>query len=71
MKTWTMDVEGMACQGCASSVENALKEVEGVREVEVSLDDERARVVADDGVAGNALVGAVEKAGYAAGAPAS
>ena len=58
-------VEGMHCASCVSSVERALLSVEGVKEASVSLATEEARVRLredEDGV--DALVGAVEQAGY-------
>lgn len=64
MTRYVMKVDGMMCQGCAGSVESALRAVEGVREVTVLLDRDRAEVVAEEGVDGDALVEAVAKAGY-------
>lgn len=64
MKRLTLEVTGMKCGGCANAVASALSGVEGVRRVEVSLDDGRAELVADDGLAAGDLVAAVEEAGY-------
>ena len=44
---------------------DALRDVAGVRDVEVSLEEERATVVGEGDVPDAALVGAVEAAGYA------
>lgn len=66
MKDVTLSVEGMKCDGCVSSVESALRDVDGVERVEVSLQDEEARITAGDDVDPDALAAAVEGAGYAA-----
>ncbi len=62
-----LSIDGMHCAGCVSKVEAALKGVEGVAEVQVNLANRTARI---DGIEGpeaiNALIGAVEKAGYKA-----
>jgi Cu+-exporting ATPase len=65
--TVTLQVEGMTCASCAGRVEKALKKVPGVASAEVNLATERAQVrVAARSPDVTALVGAVEKAGYAA-----
>ncbi len=60
--TRTIDIEGMMCMHCVKHVETALKAVEGVEDVSVSLEDRKAVV---NGSAGDdALRSAVESAGY-------
>ncbi len=44
----TIPVEGMSCKHCVRAVANALKAIEGVKKVEVSLEGKNARVVYDD-----------------------
>lgn len=66
MRRLTLEVSGMACDGCANHVRTALANVEGVRRAEVSLEGAMARVIADDEVEPPELVEAVEKAGYGA-----
>lgn len=57
----------MTCEGCVRSVTRTLQSVPGVREVQVSLKDARARVTFDSTKASVAeLKGAVERAGYEA-----
>lgn len=63
MKT-TIMIEGMSCGHCTARVEKALKEVSGVTEVTVSLDDKNAVVTADDSVDTEVLKKAVTEAGY-------
>jgi copper chaperone CopZ len=56
----------MTCNGCVRHVDKALREVPGVTAVEVSLPEQRAKVVHDESAAVAALVAAVETAGYTA-----
>jgi P-type Cu+ transporter len=58
-------IEGMTCASCVARVERALGRVAGVREASVNLATHSARVSVD-GVASDALLQAVEKAGYEA-----
>lgn len=66
MSTTRLSVKGMHCEGCVTRVQAALENVDGVRRAEVSLDEEEATVEADGTPAGEALVRAVEDAGYEA-----
>ena len=62
-----LTVEGMTCASCVGRVEKALKRVPGVASATVNLATERAHVTAYAGaVEGEALVHAVEAAGYKA-----
>lgn len=60
----TISIEGMACGHCTGRVESALKEVEGVTEVTVSLEDKNAVVTAEESVTEEVLTKAVVDAGY-------
>ncbi len=64
MKTITIMIEGMSCSHCTSRVEKALKDVKGVTDVTVSLDNKNAVVTADDNVSADILKNAVTNAGY-------
>ena len=67
METVEMKVEGMDCQGCVKSVTRMLHGVAGVAEVDVSLEQGRARVTYDPAKAGPAeFKRAIERAGYKA-----
>jgi Cu+-exporting ATPase len=60
-------VTGMTCASCVASVEDALRGVAGVRDADVNLATERARVEVDPAHADDAaLVRAIERAGYGA-----
>ncbi|MEN9314239.1 MAG: copper transporting P-type ATPase [Pseudomonadota bacterium] len=63
----TLSVSGMTCASCVGRVERALRKVPGVTDAAVNLATERATVrFAAGEVAPQALVAAVEKAGYEA-----
>ena len=66
-KTIELDITGMTCDHCVRSVTNALKDVEGVQDAVVSLDEKRAVVTAEH-VDLPALIAAVEEEGYEAAA---
>lgn len=60
----TLEIEGMTCASCVGRVEKALKKVDGVAEVAVNLATEKAVIQSDVAVPREALVHAVERAGY-------
>ncbi|MEW6423240.1 MAG: heavy-metal-associated domain-containing protein [Bacillota bacterium] len=61
-----LKIEGMHCDHCQRSVENAVKAVPGVARVAVDLSGGAAEVVYEPGVAGpEAIKKAVRDAGYA------
>ena len=62
----SLQIEGMSCASCVVRVEKALAKVPGVASVAVNLATERASVQARPEVPLQALLAAVEKAGYGA-----
>lgn len=66
VKTITLRVEGMGCDGCVRSVRDVLVAVAGVRHAEVDLGGGTASVEALAGVDPASLVAAVDEAGYEA-----
>ena len=65
METTRIKVGGMTCSGCAESVTRALKSVDGVDKVEVSLDAGQASVRYDPArVNETRLRSAIEDAGF-------
>lgn len=58
-----ISIEGMSCEHCVKAVTNALKEVDGVEDVSVSLEAKNA-VVKGENLDENKLKEAVEEAGY-------
>ena len=63
MPQYNLPISGMTCASCAGRVERALRKVPGTRRAEVNLAREQAQVDTDD-AALDALVDAVERAGY-------
>jgi Cu+-exporting ATPase len=63
--SYDLAIEGMTCASCSGRVERALRKLPGVSEASVNLASETARVTAQ-GIGRDALIAAVEKAGYAA-----
>ena len=57
-----LSVEGMMCQHCVAHVKKALEEVDGVKEVNVLLEEKRAEITGS--ADREALVAAVKAAGY-------
>ncbi len=62
-----LEVKGMSCASCASSISTALKKVDGVKEASVDVKGGTATIQCEAGKADpSALTAAVEKAGYTA-----
>jgi Cu+-exporting ATPase len=59
-----LDIEGMTCASCVNRIERYLRKVEGVEDATVNLATERATVVAGPEVGVDAIIAAVEEAGY-------
>jgi mercuric reductase len=61
-----LQFRGMTCLSCARHVQDALQAVPGVRSALASYPTQRGTVTADEGVDTDALIAAVEGAGYGA-----
>lgn len=67
METTTLNIKGMTCMGCVSSVTKVLKAAPGVSEAQVTLEPSQARVQYDATKTNpEQLKAAVEDAGYEA-----
>lgn len=65
MQTVTLDVKGMTCGHCESAVEGALKQLEGISNVQVNLTLGKVNVMYDDAkVTEKEMRDAVENQGY-------
>ncbi|OUJ16126.1 heavy-metal-associated domain-containing protein [Acetobacter sp. DsW_063] len=65
MKTDTLLVQGMTCDGCVSSVKRALSAIEGVTEAAPSLEQGQVTVVYDPSLTSpDAFRAAIEGAGF-------
>ncbi len=64
-KTTTLNVTGMSCMGCVTSVTNSLKKLDGVKTVDVTLKPGAAVVTYDESkVTISDLQNRVVEAGY-------
>ena len=68
-RTVQLQVQGMTCASCVGRVEKALQTVPGVLEANVNLANEVATVTVSAQTATDALVAAVQRAGYDVQAP--
>lgn len=69
MQTESLKVTGMTCDGCTAKVAKALKALDGVKDVVVSLSAADATVRFDERLTSPAqLKSAVQQAGYGVGA---
>ena len=66
-QTIELNITGMTCDHCVNAVTGALKDVDGVTDAVVSLDEKRATVTAES-VDIAKLIAAVEEEGYEAAA---
>jgi|DewCreStandDraft_4_1066084.scaffolds.fasta_scaffold69064_2 copper chaperone CopZ len=70
-KTVVIPVEGMVCASCTASVKRKLQSIDGVTEVEVSLERRETRVRYREGkTSPERLAAAINEVGFKAGAPA-
>jgi len=66
-----LGVRGMSCASCVRHVEDALRSVPGVHAVAVDLGSATARVTHAPGVDVDAMITAIDEAGYEAGVQAT
>jgi copper chaperone CopZ len=65
MKTVTLKIEGMHCNGCAETVRSLVDSEPGVRAADVSFKDSQARILFDpQAISEEELVKVIEKGGY-------
>lgn len=57
-------IEGMTCSHCEKRVENALKEIDGVKKVDIVLDENKAIIEIGANIDDNVIAAAVDDAGY-------
>jgi len=70
-KTVIIPIEGMVCASCTASVKRKLQSMDGVTEVEVSLERRETKVRFREGkTTPEKLAAAINEVGFKAGAPA-
>jgi copper chaperone len=64
-KNVVLNVEGMSCEHCVMAIEKAVKELDGVYNVSVSLNDKNVSVdFNDDNLGEDTIKDAIEDQGY-------
>lgn len=64
MKTITLQVEGMVCTGCENRIQNALKTMEGVKEVTASHEKKLVMIETDEMVQEQTIKEKIEDIGF-------
>ena len=64
MKELVIGVEGMSCNHCKMAVENEIKELDGVENAEVSLENKNVKVTIDHDLDIGKIYEAIEEAGF-------
>lgn len=59
-----ISIEGMSCNHCVNHVTQALTEIDGIKNVNVNLEEKYAMVDAESSDLDDAIKFAVEEAGY-------
>ena len=57
-------IEGMACEHCSRNVENALRNIDEISDVNVNLKEKKAIIVLTKDIQDNKLFEVIKKAGY-------
>ena len=60
----TIKIKGMSCQHCVASVTKALSEIEGISDVQVSLDQGEATFNEQNPIDGQVIKDAITKIGF-------
>ncbi len=65
MKTVTLSIDGMHCDGCASNVQLLLERQPGIRKASTSFKDKQARILYDpQALTEDQLIRMVERGGF-------
>lgn len=59
-----ININGMSCGHCVKHVTNALNEVEGITQVNVELETNKAIIEAAESVTDEQIIAAIDDAGY-------
>lgn len=70
LRTISMPVEGMSCGSCVANVKKTVKALDGVQQVEVSLENRTAKITyAKEKVSSEQISRAITQKGYKTGEP--
>ncbi len=59
-----INIEGMSCDHCVGRINKALSEVEGINEVNVSLEEKKAEITLEKDVTDEKLKTEIENIGF-------
>lgn len=57
-------IEGMKCSGCANRVNNALKQIKGIKKIDVNLENKCANITYKKDITNEELTKAIEDLGF-------
>ena len=64
MKEFIIKVKGMVCSGCENRVQNALKTIEGVAEVESDYTKETVKITTNNEISEKTIEERIENLGF-------
>ena len=64
MKEIILNVKGMMCNGCENRIQNALKTLDGVNEVDANHEDGTVKINMEDGMDVNKIKEKIEDIGF-------
>ena len=64
IKMKIINIDGMACNHCKMSVEKALNSIEGITNVEVSLENKNAKIECSEEISNDKIKEVIEEAGF-------
>lgn len=64
MKELTIKVKGMVCNGCENRVQNALKTIEGITQVEADYTKETVKITASNEISEKTIEEKIEDIGF-------
>ncbi|MCI8636437.1 MAG: heavy-metal-associated domain-containing protein [Clostridia bacterium] len=64
MKEFIIKVKGMVCSGCENRVQNALKTIEGVAEVEADYTKETVKITTNNEISEKTIEERIENLGF-------
>ena len=60
-----LDIKGMTCMSCVNTIENTISQVDGVKSIKVSLEENNCLIIYDDDKQSpSSLVNAIEDMGF-------
>ena len=64
MHEMILNVEGMHCDGCVKRIQNVLQKMEGITEVQVSLEEKRVNIKSDRELDSKEIKEKIENLGF-------